>query len=647
MRLLACVMASLWLAASPSAAQDPLTVVGDLSGMVDAYLTEIARALWSERDAAIASLDTRSAVEARQAYIRQQLEAAIGGFPERTPLNSRITGTLQRDGYRVEKLLFESQPGFYVTANVYVPSAGTPPYPALLGTAGHLANGKAGAIYQRVWISMVKRGFLVLAYDPPGQGERAQYFDPVLGRSRVGIGVPEHIAGGLQCLLTGTHYARYETWDGICAVDYLVSRSDVDPDRIAVAGNSGGGTQTAYLAALEPRLAAAMSGCYITSWKQLWFDPGPQDAEQVLTDFLADGLGFGDFAIAFAPRPFQILAATRDFFPIQGTRATFDDIRRIYGLLDAPDAAGFFEYDDTHGWSKPRREAASRWLERWFHGRNVDGSEPAIETELESDLYVTATGQVATSLDATTVQSLNADLAKQVYSDRRILRVDEAVQRRRLIAARLRIRDEVLAGRDARHISPRGTVARDGYRIEKAVITTEPGIEVPVLVFVPERRTSRRPAVLYIHESGKAADAGAGSDIEALVGTGHVVLAADPRGVGESAVGRSRFGYSSTWYTSQRALLVGKTMVGMQVEDLLGAFDYLAAARGGRRRPDRRPWKGQGRRAGVDRCGPRAACEKGAHRKCGAVLLSHHAVEASRGDHRARGAWSARGLRPA
>ena len=233
----------LLLSATGARAEEPLELVGGLGEMVNSALSERASELWKQRDEAVLRLDSPARIEERQRYVRERFVEALGGFPERTPLHARITRTLERGDYRVEMLVYESLPGFHVTANVYVPRRHAPPYPAVLGVAGHSANGKASATYQRAWISLAKRGFLVLAFDPPGQGERSLYFDPELGRSRVGIGTREHNLSGLQCLLIGHHFARYELWDGIRAVDYLLTRDDVDPGRLAVAGNSGGGTQ--------------------------------------------------------------------------------------------------------------------------------------------------------------------------------------------------------------------------------------------------------------------------------------------------------------------------------------------------------------------------------------------------------------------
>ncbi len=573
-RLAALGLAALLMPAAELPAADPLEVVGGLGEMVNAALSERARGLFEQRDRAVADLDSRTAVEKRQRDVRDLFIEGLGGFPPRTPLNARITRTLERDEYRVEMLVYESLPGFYVTANVYVPRGPAPPYPAVLGAAGHTDNGKAAATYQHAWISMARRGFLVLAFDPPGQGERSLYFDPDLGRSRVGIGTREHTLSGLQCLLTGHHFARYELWDAMRGVDYLLTRDDVDPGRLAVAGNSGGGTQAAYLAVVEPRLAVAVSSCYMTSWRQLWLEPGPQDAEQDLPGFLAHGLDFADYATVFAPRPFQILSATRDFFPIAGARSAYEEARRVYGVLGEPDRIGFFEHDDTHGWSQPRREATYRWLERWLHGRADEGLETPHQTELESDLYATPSGQVSTSYEgAETVQTLNRAVAEAMFPQRTAANLDEPEALRALVRSRLKIVDtpsEVT-------VTSHGTLERDGHRVEKLALGTAPGITVPALVFVPDGGAIRRPAVLYVDGTGKAAEAGEDGALEALARTGHVVLAPDVRGIGESRPTSASGGYRPVWQMLQRALLVDRTVVGMQVEDLLATFDYLAS----------------------------------------------------------------------
>lgn len=546
-------------------AQNPLTVGGDFRGMFERSLTRAAEAEWTARSRAIASLRTPEDVARRQAYVRAKFVELMGGFPSKTPLNARITGTLDREDYRVEALIYESQPKFYVTASVYVPKDAKPPFAAVIGVAGHSDNGRMNQVYQQAWIGLVKRGFLVLAFDPPGQGERSEYFDPETGKSRVGIGTREHSMAGTQCLLTGTTYARWETWDGVRAFDYLLTRPDVDARRIAVAGNSGGGTQSAYLAVAEPRLASGVASCYLTSWEKLWAGPGPQDAEQNFPGFLKAGLDFPDFPIAFAPKPFLMTTAIQDFFPIDGARATYKEVSRVFELDDAPGRAGYFEYNDTHGWTKPRREAMYRWFEKWLHGREDSGAEPGFKTDADAELRATATGQVATSLGGETVQSLNLAIAEAMYRERTFLRrKDRSVIGLRLGAARKP---------GAPPVTKAGETRTDCCVIEKLAMETEPGLRIPALLY-QSNLAGKRPAVIWIDSAGKTA---AWEDIEAVEKAGTAVLAVDLRGWGEGGGTSGVSGYDGAWQNAWRAMLVGKTLAGMRTVDVLAAFDYLAS----------------------------------------------------------------------
>ncbi len=367
---------------------------------------------------------------AQRSPLQERIVALMGGLPaDKTPLNARVTGGFTREGYRVEHVVFESLPGFRVTANLYIPSAGRAPLPAVLGTAGHSDVGKANGTYQSVWISLARRGYVVLAYDPPGQGERFEFLDKATGKSRLGPGVREHIQAGMQCLLTGHSIARYFVWDGIRAFDYLLTRKEVDPKRIAVAGNSGGGTQAALLAAAEPRLAAVVSSCYMTSWAMLIEKPGPQDMEQVIPGFLAAGLDFADYIRAFG-KPYLISSAVRDYFPIDGARRTFQ-VAKSAGL-----PVEMVEANEQHGWSQPLREGAYRFLDKHLLGVERDAAEGEIVLEKESELRATPTGQLATSFGSETISSLNAARARRLHANRRAARGGDL---RALVSRRLGI----------------------------------------------------------------------------------------------------------------------------------------------------------------------------------------------------------------
>jgi cephalosporin-C deacetylase-like acetyl esterase len=432
---------------------------------------------------------------------------------------------------------------------------------------GHEAGSKSHHAWQQVLISLAKKGYVALAWDPIGQGERVQLYDEDFGGSKVVRSTTEHTILGLQCLLTGDALARHTIHDGIRALDYLLSRPEVDKGKIAVTGNSGGGTHTSYLAALEDRIHVAAPSCYITSWQRLLETIGPQDAEQCFPGFLADGLDHADFLLAFAPRPVLVLSAIRDFFSIKGARESFAEAREVYARVDAAPKVAMFEADDGHGYTKPRRLEAYRWFARWLQGRGSDEGEQEIRQATEEELWCTRTGQIATSLGGETVHSLNQKRADQAKAARKPVSVDVV---RKLIGF------ERPTG--SVHIRPFGEIRREGYRIEKLVYESEPGIPVPAVLFVPETATGKKAAILYVHGRGKAA---APEDVEALARAGNLVLAIDVRGVGETRTVSEEHGsdwprYFGDYDAAMTAVLLRKTLVGMRAVDIARGVDLLA-----------------------------------------------------------------------
>ena len=197
------------------------------------------------------------------------------------------------DGFQIEKLIFESLPGVYVTALVYVPEDGNKTHPGILVPVGHATNGKIH--YQALCQRLVKRGYVVICWDPPGQGERSQFWDAKAGKSRYNLICAEHAVLGNLAYLAGTNLARWEVWDGIRAVDYLLTRPDVDPERINITGTSGGGFQAAHIAALDRRIKVAAPSCYITAlpmriYNRIFKDPD-SDPEQDLYGMISNQRG--------------------------------------------------------------------------------------------------------------------------------------------------------------------------------------------------------------------------------------------------------------------------------------------------------------------------------------------------------------------
>lgn len=543
-------------------AQTPPAPVTPERRAFDEWLDAQAYTALAARGRGIDAITTADGVRERQSRVREILRDVVGPLPTTdAPLDARVTRTQQRDGYRIEHVIFDSLPGYRVTALAYVPD-GQGPFPAVLGTAGHSDVGKAHSLYQHAWISLARRGFVVLAYDPPGQGERLEYLDETTGTSRVGIGVPEHVMTGQQVLLTGRTLAAYMVQDGRRALDYLLTRNDVDPARIAVAGNSGGGTQAAWLMAFEPRLAAAVSSCYMTSWQQLWRGPGPQDAEQVAPGFLSRGLDFADLAIAGAPRAFLVSSAIRDYFPIEGARACHLELKRLYGLLEAEAQVAMVETDATHGWSQPLREGAYRWLRTWLRGPAAPGEEAPLTPDDPAALHVTRTGQLATSVGSRTTRADNYEYAGHLARTRGAATPD---------AIRALVQLDAGSTPPARVVSRTPVNGRPGH--ERLLIEVEPGVRLAGTLMRPADATRRRGVMLVVDDRGTS-----GADRDALgARADDVVLALDVRGTGALAPLTGESGYAASYQFAARAWLLGTSVVAWQARDILAGLEVLRA----------------------------------------------------------------------
>src|SRR5262249_17707035 len=196
------------------------------------YQTELAWRQDDERRAQWDAVRNEQELLRLQEEIKTHLLKMLGGLPsERTPLNPHRTGRIEMSGFHIEKLIFESLPGIYVTALLYVPDDGPRRHPAMLVPSGHSSNGKVH--YQSLCQRLVQRGYVVISWDPIGQGERSQFWDAKNNKSHYNLICAEHAVLGNLAYLAGTNLARWEIWDGIRAVDYLLTRPDVDSERIS------------------------------------------------------------------------------------------------------------------------------------------------------------------------------------------------------------------------------------------------------------------------------------------------------------------------------------------------------------------------------------------------------------------------------
>src|SRR5947208_635025 len=396
----------------------------DYSRDLERYLVRLSNDARERRKRVINTISTRQEVLDRQKMVVAELWTRLGGPVDRTRINASVTGTGQRPGYRIEKVRFESRPRLYVTANLYVP-AGTGRRPAILSPLGHSVNGKAWPSYQRLFSNLARKGYVVLAYDPFGQGERIEYPGSRPGQSALGGGTSEHEYAGRRLILLGANFGLFRAWDGIRGIDYLLTRAEVDPERIGCCGQSGGGTLTQFLAALDSRIGVAVVSMGNTEnlGQENVEPPGSADAaEQNIVPALARGIDRADLLYAFAPKPLLVTITLHDaghtYSPeyVSSSHDLLDEYKRVYGLFGVGDRVSLQATTVSHGYVYEMRRATYAWLNRWFGMKNVDDDESSQAVESDATLFVTPTGFVRTSFGGETAAW--SSVAEDAFAER-------------------------------------------------------------------------------------------------------------------------------------------------------------------------------------------------------------------------------------
>ncbi|NLC81255.1 MAG: hypothetical protein GX748_08735, partial [Lentisphaerae bacterium] len=312
-------------------------------------------------DAAVAAIRTPVELAAKQRAWRATWLESLGGLPERTPLEARTTGVIECEGYRIEKVLLQSQPGVYVTGLLYLPvdPKFKAPYPGLLVVHGHSNEGKLRDVYRHMATLAVKAGFGVFAPDPISQGERRQW----TAQYDTQDCAVEHTSIGARSWLVGWNFARFRLWDAVRSIDYMATRQDLDLSRLAVAGNSGGGTMSAYLQAFDERIKVACPNCYVSSLREVIRERGCHDSEQFFHGQLANGFNHAALAALGQPRVDLLIGARHaDYFPIAGVRSTFGILQGLHNRIGASSRVALYSCDGPHGWDESSRQAALAWL---------------------------------------------------------------------------------------------------------------------------------------------------------------------------------------------------------------------------------------------------------------------------------------------
>jgi len=523
--------------------------------MMTRYLDRQIHDYSSTRKEHFETLKTSKDIHDYQEKLEEKFWDAIGAEGLYNPSRSvEVTGKGEKEHFRYENIIYESQPGIFVTAILFLPKTDGP-YPAVLVPCGHSSNGKAAETYQKASILLAMNGIAALCYDAIEQGERylplgekGKQLSPTLHHSLLNTGA----------ILNGTNVSMYSIREGIQGINYLQSRDDIDPDRIGVSGNSGGGTLTSYIMALDDRVKVAAPSCYLTTYPRLIETIGPQDAEQNIFGQMAVGLDHADFIHSRAPKPTLMLAATRDFFDIEGTWETYREAKRLYTRLGYSDQIDIVETDAKHGFSRQLRESMVRWMRRWFMEIDSPVNEPEITILTDDEINATPTGNVHRLARARTSFAMNQDAYRDSSGHRTRFSKLPIDEKREVVREKLRITKMDRSGM----ISFR----QSGQNPVSIVVNPEPGIVLPLQIHYPIDPTHK--VKLYLLAEGRSTLSA--QRIASALEEGYTVATADVRGRGETATRENNWKGSvgEQWKDFMRAYVLGKTYVGMRTEDI-------------------------------------------------------------------------------
>lgn len=540
--------------------------------VLDDYVARV-RAKNAERAARLSAIRTKEEALAYRDAVREAIDTAYRPWPSRTPLRARVTGTVERRHFRIEKILFESRPGCLVTAHLYVPDKLDGPAPGIVGACGHAEDGKSAPLYQAFCQRLVRNGFVVLIYDPFNQGERDQYH-ALQDRESVRASTHAHNMMGKQLELIGEWFGAWRVWDGIRALDYLLTRPEVDPARIGLTGNSGGGTVTSWLWPVDERFTMAAPSCFVTTFAANLENELPADAEQYPPGVIGAGLDMADFFIARAPSPVILLGQEYCFFDRRGLGQAHAEVRRFYDVIGAPaNAAELFIGRETHGFFRDNQEAMVRFFATHAGIRQLTCLE---ETEDLSDvLSVTPKGEVVPE-GATPIYDLIARKADVLASERAKLSKEELTRCVRDVL-------DLPVERSLPHHRWLRSTTEDGVVLARYAVETEGAVRAimrkrPADPSHSQTLDVEREVHLYLPHISAEADL-----IEDPLARGlkerHPLYALDVRGLGETIGDDERdflHPYGIDYLFHGYGLLLGRSFLGRRVHDVLSTLDLLA-----------------------------------------------------------------------
>ncbi|MBR4666941.1 MAG: prolyl oligopeptidase family serine peptidase, partial [Lentisphaeria bacterium] len=451
--------------------------------MLHRYYLKKYQALDRKRTARLAEVKSREDAEKYIAEIREKLKRIFGPMPPVKPIRPQITGRLATEKLQIDKVLFQSRPGYYVTALFYRPKTFRGKLPGVLFLCGHSAEGKHGSNYQRVPQSLALRGFGVLAVDPYGQGERCEHG---------GGAAAEHNHFGQRLALLGEFFGTWRLHDALTSLEYLKSRPEIDPAKLGVTGCSGGGTMTSYLNAFSPDLFMAAPVCSMTRLTSNLENEITADCEQNPPGFRAMGLDEDDFLLAQAPRPVMLGVQDNDFFDPRGTLKMYQSLQKFYRLFGKADSVKYSLGQGDHAYSVFHQREVGAFF-AGLAGAEAVGNDDDIRLFKAEELFCTPEGSVWKLPDARSSKQILADLLK--------LRKDDPGKDHGTLPAGLdSSRIPVPTYRKGIH----QYLAPLEIQASRFMIETEPGIEVTLKKLgkdIEKRFPSGETAVIFLPEA--------------------------------------------------------------------------------------------------------------------------------------------------
>ena len=383
------------------------------------FLDRRQEELLQKGDEARDRIDSLEKLHAHNARMKTAFIEKMGGIPERDcPLNAQITGTVDMGDYTVENIVYCARSGVYVTSSLYLPRGLDAPSAAVLYLSGHTGEARMDVRYQEVCQTLACAGLIVFAIDTAGQGERRNFYDPETNAHAALPGTTDHDCCGVPMVCTGRFIESYFMNDQMSAIDYMLTRPEIDPARIGVTGCSGGGLQSLCMMVCDDRIAAAAPATFTTTRRDIMHTCQSQDSEQIWPGCASYGFDHFEPYLIFAPKPAMMLTVDSDFFPIEGAYEVFETAKKAYALYGKEENLEIYEDHACHGYTQPLAEAAAEFFCRVF---GVTQRTPYTLNALPLDqIRCTKTGNIiGTYPDVMTMPDETAALAKALRQNRK------------------------------------------------------------------------------------------------------------------------------------------------------------------------------------------------------------------------------------